>query len=539
MPPGRGRRLQLGAVETASSSPLPHAARILRRMALLEAPAVQLWGWPGTGKSGILSALAGQAGSVGLPLGATQSAAGWKSALFRARDAGASWAVLAAAPSPVLLDRAARWLPPGLRLAFAGAERAVLPLRTGYVYPPELLLDPAETREVWRAARGIELAPEVAAALRAATDGWLRPLRLLADSGVGLAEELAPEALLETEALGGFFHSEVATALPGLDFERWGDQDLAALVALGLALGDEANPRLPNLLAAWVDRRKAKNRRPEGPAERPTLVAAVAAGPSAAPALSGRPAFRVVLFGRPQVERLADEGATAIRFPLRRSFQTLAYLASSPDLSASRDELIEEIWSGESPAEVLRNFHPTLSHLRRSLAAGLGSRIVPLLLYDGIYRLNPDIDWRIDWVELASRVESARSEATLRPETAVEHLRRAWSLYRGAFLPRVDGEWAATRRDRAQRTYLDLLKLLGDLELQLGRHEHALDAYRALLAEDPLEERVHVAVMRLYGLEGRRDLVRRQYDRLCGLLLGELGLEPLDETTREFHQLMA
>lgn len=511
-------------------------------MALLEAPAVQLWGWPGTGKSGILAALAGQAGSVSVALGDTESAARWKSVLARAKDLGASWAVLAAPPSPAALDRAVRWLPPGLRLAFAGAGREVLPIRTAYVYPPELLLDPAEVREVWRALRGVELAPEVAAALRAATDGWLRPLRLLAASGRDLPEDLAPEALLDDESLCGFFRSEVAASLPVLDFDRWGEEDLAALVTSGLALGDEANPRLPRLLAAWVERLggdapgRPRVRRPGGP---PARLREAPAAPPVDPALPNRPAFRVSLLGRPQVERLTETGPVAIRFPLRRSFQTLAYLSSSPDFCASRDELIEEIWSGESPGDVLRNFHPTLSHLRRSLSAGLKPKVLPLLLHEGIYRLNPEIDWRIDWVELGVLVERARADTTARPEAAVEHLRRAWSLYRGSFLPRVDGEWAAPRRDQSQRTYLELLKTLGDLELQLGRHEPALDAYRALLAEDPLEERVHVAVMRLYGEQGRRDLVRRQYDRLCSLLLGELGLEPLDETTREFHQLMA
>ena len=45
--------------------------------------------------------------------------------------------------------------------------------------------------------------------------------------------------------------------------------------------------------------------------------------------------------------------------------------------------------------------------------------------------------------------------------------------------------------------------------------------------------------MRLYSREGRRDLVRRQYDRLASLLLDELGVEPLPDTTREYHQLMA
>src|SRR6185295_13510546 len=176
-------------------------------MALLEAPAVQLWSWPGTGKSGILAALASQAGSLGLALGDIESAGRWKSALAQAKDGGAAWAVLAAPPSAAALDQAIRWLPPGLRLAFAGVERAVLPLRTAYVYPPELLLDPAELREVWRATRGAEISPEVATALRAATDGWLRPLRLLASSGRDLPPDLSPEALLGDEGLSGFFHS--------------------------------------------------------------------------------------------------------------------------------------------------------------------------------------------------------------------------------------------------------------------------------------------------------------------------------------------
>ncbi len=527
-------------------------------MALLEAPAVQLWGWPGTGKSGILAALVGQAGSVGLALGDTESATSWKSALARARDQGAAWVVLAAPPSAAALDQAARWLPSGLRLAFAGVDRAVLPIRTAYVYPPELLLDGREVLSLWRTVRGGELTPENSSALRAATDGWLGPLRLLASSGCELPAEVSPAALLDADpALAGFFRSEVATALPALDFERWDDEDLAALVASGLALGDEANPRLPRLLGAWAERRsrdaKARPHGPRGSAapRRPdpgvtAPISSIAPAAPAAPvapaisqAASDRPAFRVALLGRPQVERLTETGPVAIRFPLRRSFQTLAYLSSSTDFSASRDELIEEIWSGESPADVLRNFHPTLSHLRRSLSAGLKPRVVPLLLHEGIYRLNPEIDWRIDWVELQALVERARADSVARPETAVEHLRRGWSLYRGSFLPRVDGDWAAPRRDQSQRMYLELLKSLGDLELQLGHPEPALDAYRALLTEDPLEERVHVAVMRLYGEQGRRDLVRRQYDRLCNLLLGELGLEPLDETTKEFHQLMS
>ena len=61
---------------------------------------------------------------------------------------------------------------------------------------------------------------------------------------------------------------------------------------------------------------------------------------------------------------------------------------------------------------------------------------------------------------------------------------------------------------------------------------------RTVLMEDPLNERVHLAVMRLYAEQGRRDLVRRQYDKLCAILLDELGVPPMPDTTQGYHQLM-
>ena len=96
----------------------------------------------------------------------------------------------------------------------------------------------------------------------------------------------------------------------------------------------------------------------------------------------------------------------------------------------------------------------------------------------------------------------------------------------------------AQRREHYQRVYLDVLRDLGNLEMRCGQLEPALDAYRTILLEDALEEKIHVAVMQIYAAQRRRDLVRKQYDRLCALLLEELGVAPADETTREFHRLM-
>jgi len=275
------------------------------------------------------------------------------------------------------------------------------------------------------------------------------------------------------------------------------------------------------------------------------LPAQAAATTEAAPATphpdAARPTYRVRLFGGPMVRQLAAEGEREVGWKLRRSFQVLAFLASSPDLEAGREDLEEAVWPSDGERTIDRNFHPTLSHLRRALEREERGSVPPPLLYrGGIYRLNPEITWDIDLQEFNRRAAEGRELAARGEErAAADTWLRAWKLYRGPFLQGYYQAWVTARREECQQAYVELLRDLGDLSVRLDRAESALDAYRSVLLEDPLQERTHMAVMRLYAGQGRRDLVRRQYERLCTLLLDELGVEPLPETVQEYHRLMS
>ena len=222
----------------------------------------------------------------------------------------------------------------------------------------------------------------------------------------------------------------------------------------------------------------------------------------------------------------------------------LAFLATSPGLAARREDLIEAVWPREGEQTIDRNFHPTLSHLRRALEGDQrGGVPPPLLLHAGVYRLNPKITWEIDILDFRRRIAEGRAAVERgdldTPSGAVAAWQQAWKLYRGPFLHGYYDAWVLTRREDYHGRYLELLRELGDLYVRLNRPEEAMDAYRSVLFEDPLAERVHIAVMRLYASQGRRDLIRKQYDKLCTLLLEELGVEPLPETTEEYHRLIS
>lgn len=256
--------------------------------------------------------------------------------------------------------------------------------------------------------------------------------------------------------------------------------------------------------------------------------------------------YRVMLLGGGRMSFVDRERGESreIEWPLRRALKALALLAVSPGLEVPRDDLIEALWPEADEARIERNFHPTLSHLRRSLAAPW--RAVrgeeapnPILYADRAYRLNPKIHWEVDTRELARALETGRRLAQAgQREAAVERLELGRGLYRGPFLEGAYDAWVMSHRERCQQLYLDLLRELGNLLSEMEQLTEAVDAYRQVLIEDPLQERVHVSLMRLYARQGRRDLVRRQYDRLTDLLAEELGVEPLAQATEEYVRLM-
>lgn len=256
-------------------------------------------------------------------------------------------------------------------------------------------------------------------------------------------------------------------------------------------------------------------------------------------------AYEIHLLGLPEVFDISEPGAPrAVHWKLRRAFMTLAYLALAPDRQASREEIIDHVWEGVDGRGIDKNFHPTLSTLRRALgSAGADRRCGPLRFRRGVYSLSPEVTWSVD----VDRFRQLIAEGDVLWASADDGSReqgaaiwqRAWRLYRGPLLAEAEESWVVGRRRELRHTYIRLLRHLGTALADLQRFEGALDVYRTLLVEEPFEEQIHLAIMQIYGSQGRRDLVRRQFVRLQELLRSELGVEPMAVTQERFDQLMA
>ncbi len=215
-----------------------------------------------------------------------------------------------------------------------------------------------------------------------------------------------------------------------------------------------------------------------------------------------------------------------------RAKELFFYLLSVP--ARRKEQIGGVLWPELSPARLRSAFHVTLYRVRRAL--GVNDSI---LYDDEHYAFNRQLDYYYDVDEFEALV--ARAEEAP-PDEAEACLQKAASLYRGEFLEGMTfggEEWCLWRREELEHRFLGALRALGDLRMGREAYAEALEAYRRLLARDPLNEGAHRAVMRCLALAGDRNAALRHYQTMADTLQDELGVEPQGETLQLYQMLMA
>ena len=204
----------------------------------------------------------------------------------------------------------------------------------------------------------------------------------------------------------------------------------------------------------------------------------------------------------------------ALRLPSRKSMTLLAFLAVEG--KARRDELAERMWPGLDAASARRNLRRELARLRD---AGLREAF----------------DADDDRIVLAEAVR-IDVDAFLRG-VAEGDARAALALWRGPFALDIVSaaepwfsDWAETQRSRLAAARRQALERVAEAAEGAGDRHGALEALRAALADDLLQERLHREAMRLLAELGEREQALAQYERCRQVLESELGLAPLPET---------
>jgi DNA-binding SARP family transcriptional activator len=195
-----------------------------------------------------------------------------------------------------------------------------------------------------------------------------------------------------------------------------------------------------------------------------------------------------------------------------------------------RDKALEQLWP-ELPAEAAaNNLYQALHHARRILDSAGPTTTRFLQIKADVVELCPEGEPWIDAAEFEAH--AARARQSQDPGAC----RVAVDLYAGDLLPDEPyEEWATSRREALRQTYLELLLHLARLEEGRRETNAAISTLQQALAVDPINEKAHVGLMRLYAQSGRRQHALRQFQTLEERLQSELGAAP-DAKTQRLHR---
>ena len=223
------------------------------------------------------------------------------------------------------------------------------------------------------------------------------------------------------------------------------------------------------------------------------------------------PAFRLL---GPLEVLAADGEPLALGGQKQRAVLTLLLLR--PNRVVPTDVLIEALWGEHPPRTATTSLQNSISALRKVL----GTEVVVTRAPGYALSVGPD---ESDLARFERLVADARG---LEAGERAEALRAALDLWRGDPLPEFAFEaWAQADILRLEELRLTTLEDRIDADLALGRAAELVPELVALVAEQPLRERLRGQLMLAHYHSGRQDDALRAYQD-ARRALSELGLDP-------------
>jgi LuxR family transcriptional regulator, maltose regulon positive regulatory protein len=295
---------------------------------------------------------------------------------------------------------------------------------------------------------------------------------------------------------------------------------------------EEIREKLPPDLRQTVESRESRVERKDAV---PPSVSALHSPLSTLPVVD----LTVNLLGFVEIYRDKSKPFAPDAWTTRRARDIFCYIASSRHRRVEKDVLIDKFWGAEDFAAIEKNFHPTISHIRKALNSRQTLKQNFIVFRDGAYQLNPELSYSIDTEEFDRHVAEAENAKRDGDENAFrENLTAAHRLYRGEFMAGVYDDWAEEQRGFYREQFARVLNALAKLALKEKNWSQAVKLAAEILKDDPFREDVHRLLMRVYAAQGKRSQVKEQFETLQKTLKSELGVEPEAQTRRLFQELL-
>lgn len=239
------------------------------------------------------------------------------------------------------------------------------------------------------------------------------------------------------------------------------------------------------------------------------------------------PLLRISLFGRFRVE-IDGIQIDQKRWARRSAKSLVKLLALKPSHSLHREQIIDLLWTEESPETAFNSLNKAIHAARRALepdlTKGSASRFILTannqIILDSPGSLSVDLD---EFERLANyALQNDDFEAGI----------KAIELYHGELLTEdIYEDWIYTRRETMRILFRKTATKTAELFAVKGNRQASIQILKKLIAEDASDEYVHRLLMRFYAETGSKYQALKQSEH-CRAALRSLDIEPEAETIK-------
>lgn len=245
----------------------------------------------------------------------------------------------------------------------------------------------------------------------------------------------------------------------------------------------------------------------------------------------------ITLFGPFEVAR---DGATipARAWKLRRALSCFCLIVLARGQRVTRDRLVDAVWGEAEPGAVEKNFHPTISVMRRALNTGRHVSKSFVTFAGGAYQLSDDYRYDVDVQRFDNALTAAETAHAAGERSArLQALGRAIGIYRAPLLEGIEDEWVHPLRAHYAQRVAAAIRTTVECRCADGELEEAIALAGRLVALEPADESVSLLLLETLGRAGKRAAIRREYDRLEAELRGRYESAPSEAIHEAMRRL--
>lgn len=220
-------------------------------------------------------------------------------------------------------------------------------------------------------------------------------------------------------------------------------------------------------------------------------------------------------------------------------WNVLSYLIVHRDRLIPQSEFIDVFWPDDHSSNPANALKTLLYRIRTLLDPVFGPELSPILSQRGSYSWNRSVACQLD-VDLFESLCRQAETAALDPRERISLYRQALALYQGDFLPKLADEWwVVPISAHYHGLYLSAVKAMADLLDETGEYEEMEQICTKAVQIDPLEEAIHVLLVRGLLRQGKNTAALNQYDQATELLYRNLGVKPSQELRALYTAIMS